>query len=109
MTNAELQAAAQKKYNRIMMGNGSDAKFMRLFNVRAILDKAKLTEEDILLLQHFVNATRQEIDRTSYVANTAVYPSSWGHSTTVLSKKSRIALNTHTPTSAINDDYSSGE
>ena len=109
MTNLELQLAAQKKFNRIMMGNGADGKFMRLFNVRAILDKEDLTEDDILLLQHFVNATRQEIDSTTYVANTAVYPSSWGHTTTVLSKKSRITLNTHTPTSAINDDYSSGE
>ena len=87
MTNTALQELAQKKYNRIMMGNGSDAKFMRLFNVRAILDKDHLTEEDILLLQHFINATRQEIDRTAYVANTAVYPSSWGHTTTDLRLK----------------------
>ena len=91
MTNSELQDIAQKKYNKIMMGNGSDTKFMRLYNVRAILDKEHLTEEDVLMLQQFVNATRQEIDKTAYVANTAVYPSSWGHTTTVLQKK-RIIL-----------------
>ena len=87
MTNTELQITAQKKYNKIMMGNGSDTKFMRLYNVRAILDKQNLTEADVLLLQHFINATRQEIDRTAYVANTAVYPTSWGHTTTDLTRK----------------------
>jgi spore germination protein YaaH len=87
MTNTELQTLAQKKYNKVMMGNGSDIKLMRLYNVRAILDKENLTEADILMLQHFVNATRQEIDRTAYVANTAVYPSSWGHATTDLRLK----------------------
>ena len=91
MTNAELQAAAQKKYNRILMGNGADNRIIKLYNVRAILDKLHLTEDDILLLQQFVNATRKEIEKTAYVANTAVYPTSWGHTTTVLQKK-RIIL-----------------
>lgn len=87
MTDLELKAAAQKKYGRVIMGNGSEERSLRLYNVRVILDKAELTEADILLLQHFVNATRKELEQTSYVANTAVYPTSWGHSTTVLSKK----------------------
>ncbi len=104
-----LQTAAQQKYNKLMMGNGHDSRMVKLYNIRVILEKPNLTEDDILVLTHFINATRKEIDSTTYVANTAVYPSSWGHTTTVLSKKSRIALNTHTPTSAINDDYSSGE
>ncbi len=90
MTNTELQTLAQKKYNKIMMGNGSDAKLMRLYNVRAILDKENLTEADILMLQHFVNASRQEINNTAYVANTAVYPTSWGHTITVLAQKNTI-------------------
>jgi hypothetical protein len=82
-----LQTLAQKKYNKIMMGNGNDARSVRLYNVRIILEKELLTEDDTLLLQQFVNATRQEIDNTTYVANTAVYPSSWGHTTTNLRLK----------------------
>ena len=84
-----LQIEAQKKYSNILMGNGSDYRFLRLYNVRAILEKEHLTEEDILLLQQFVNASRKEIEQTAYVANTAVYPSSWGHTTTVLTRKSK--------------------
>lgn len=82
-----LQIEAQKKYGNILMGNGSEYRFLRLYNVRAILEKEHLTEEDILLLQQFVNASRKEIEQTAYVANTAVYPSSWGHTTTVLTRK----------------------
>lgn len=83
----ELQILAQQKYNKIMMGNGSETRGLRLYNVRDLLEKQTLTEADILLLQHFINATRQEIDNTAYVANTAVYPMSWGHKTTVLTRK----------------------
>jgi Na+-translocating ferredoxin:NAD+ oxidoreductase RnfE subunit len=82
-----LQTLAQQKYNKIMMGNGHDTKMVKLYNVRAILEKEHLTEDDTLLLQQFVNATRKEIEHTSYVANTAVYPSSWGHATTDLRLK----------------------
>jgi hypothetical protein len=82
-----LQTLAQKKYNKIMMGNGNDARSVRLYNVRIILEKEHLTEDDTLLLQQFVNATRKEIDNTTYIANTAVYPSSWGYTTTVLTHK----------------------
>jgi hypothetical protein len=82
-----LQTQAQKKYNKIMMGNGNDARSVRLYNVRIILEKEHLTEDDTLLLQQFVNASRKEIDNTTYIANTAVYPSSWGHATTVLTHK----------------------
>jgi hypothetical protein len=87
MSMTELQQEAQKKYNIIMKGNGGDYRQLRLYNVRDLLDKKHLTENDILVLQHFINATRQEIDRTAYVANTAVYPMSWGHKTTVLARK----------------------
>jgi len=87
MSMTELQIQAQKKLNKILMGNGGDIRQLRLYNVRAILEKQTLTEADILLLQHFINATRQEIDNTAYVANTAVYPMSWGHKTTVLTRK----------------------
>jgi len=87
MTHTELQTTAQKKYNKLLMGNNSDSRIIKLYNVRAILDKLHLTEEDVLMLQQFVNATRQEIEKTAYVANTAVYPTSWGHTTTVLTHK----------------------
>jgi hypothetical protein len=87
MSMTTLQTLAQKKYNKIMMGNGNDARSVRLYNVRIILEKEHLTEDDTLLLQQFVNASRKEIEHTSYVANTAVYPSSWGHTTTVLTHK----------------------
>ena len=83
----ELQILAQQKYNKIVMGNGSDIRQLRLYNVRDLLEKETLTEADILLLQHFLTATRQEIDNTAYVASTAVYPMSWGHKTTVLTRK----------------------
>lgn len=83
----ELQIQAQKKLNKILMGNGSEQRCLRLYNVRAILEKHTLTEDDALLLQHFVNATREEIDNTAYVANTAVYPTSWGHNTVRLTVK----------------------
>jgi hypothetical protein len=87
MSMTTLQTLAQQKYNKIMMGNGNDARSVRLYNVRIILEKEHLTEDDTLLLQQFVNATRKEIEHTSYVANTAVYPSSWGHTTTDLRLK----------------------
>lgn len=83
----ELQILAQKKYNKIVMGNGSDLRNLKLFNVRAILDKANLTEDDVLLLQQFVDASREQIDKTAYVANAAVYPTSWNHKTVRLTVK----------------------
>ena len=83
----ELQIQAQKKYNKILMGNGSEYRTLRLYNVRAILDKQNLNENDILLLEQFLMATRDELDNTAYVANTAIYPASWGHTTTVLKRK----------------------
>jgi hypothetical protein len=82
-----LQTQAQQKYNKIMMGNGSDHRSLKLYNIRVILEKEHLTEDDIIMLQQFVDASRKQIDKTSYVANTAVYPSSWGHTTTVLTQK----------------------
>ena len=82
-----LQTQAQQKYNKLMMGNGSENRMLKLYNIRVILEKPKLTEDDTLLLQQFVDAPREQIDNTTYVANTAVYPSSWGHTTVVLSKK----------------------
>lgn len=83
----ELQILAQKKYNKIIMGNGMESRQLRLYNIHNLLEKPTLTEADIKVLEHFMNATAQEIAQTTYVANTAIYPSSWGHTTTVLKQK----------------------
>lgn len=83
----ELQKLALQKYNKIMMGNGSDWRMIKLFNIQQLFEKQDLTEDDIIMLQQFLSASRREIEHTSYVANTAVYPSSWGHKTTVLTHK----------------------
>jgi hypothetical protein len=83
----ELQILAQKKYNKIVMGNCSDQRQLRLYNVRAILDKEQLTEDDIIMLQQFLMATREQIEKTAYVANTAIYPTSWGSTTHRLTVK----------------------
>ena len=83
----ELQTLAQIKLSKIIMGNGSEYRTVRLYNIQDLLHKATLTPQDELVLQHFLNSDRKTIDQTTYVANTAVYPSSWGHTTTVLRKK----------------------
>lgn len=88
MSMNQLQKLALQKYNRIMMGNGSDMRMIKLYNIQQLFEKQDLTEDDIIMLQQFLSASRKEIERTTYIANTAVYPSSWGHSTTVLSRKS---------------------
>jgi hypothetical protein len=88
MSMTELQTLALQKYNKIMMGNGSDMRMIKLYNIQQLFNKQDLTAADTRVLEQFVNATRKEIEHTTYVANTAVYPSSWGHTTTVLSRKS---------------------
>ena len=82
-----LQTLAQQKYNKLMMGNGTETRMVKLYNIQQLLDKQNLTELDTLVLTQFLNATRKEIENTTYVANTAVYPSSWGHMTTDLRLK----------------------
>lgn len=71
------------------MGNGMETRQLRLYNIHDLLTKQNLTEADIKVLTHFLNATAQEIAQTAYVANTAVYPTSWGYTTTVLKQKSQ--------------------
>ena len=87
MTDTELVQLALKKYNNISMGNGSESRTVKLYNIHNLFTKKNLTEQDKRQLEHFVNATRQEIESTAYVANTVVSPMSWGHTTTVLARK----------------------
>lgn len=87
MTDTELQQQALNKYNKISMGNGSDIRTMRLFNIQQLLSKTELSDADRHQLQHFISATRAEIENTAYVANTVVYPQSWCHNVTVLTQK----------------------
>ena len=82
-----LQTQAQEKFNRILMGNGGDLRAIRLYNIQDLLHKETLTERDELVLKHFLISDKQTIEKTTYVANTAIYPSSWGHSVTILRKK----------------------
>lgn len=83
----ELQKQAQIKFGKILMGNGGELRGLRLFNVQDLLYKEHLTEDDILVLQHFLISDKRTLENTTYVANTAIYPSSWGHTTTVLKRK----------------------
>ena len=85
----ELQLLAQKKYSQLAQGNGSDNRMLKLYNIHNLLNKESLTEQDVDQLQHFVTATRAELDRTAYVANTVISPMSWGHVTQVLKRKER--------------------
>lgn len=86
----ELQQAALKKFNHILMGNGGDLRSIRLYNVKVLLDKATLTHEDELVLKHFLQSDKRTIDQTTYVANTVIYPSSWGHEVTVIKRKNGV-------------------
>lgn len=83
----EIQQQAQEKFNKILMGNGGELRGLRLYNIQDLLHKEYLTEDDILVLKHFLMSDKQTIEKTTYVANTAVYPSSWGHTVTVLKQK----------------------
>ena len=85
----ELQELAQQKYNKIVMGNGAETRILKLYNIHNLLAKESLTEQDVDQLQHFVGATRAELERTAYVANTVISPMSWGHVTQVLKRKER--------------------
>ena len=87
MSMKKIQLQAQAKLNKIIMGNGGDQRNLKLFNIRDLLHKELLTKDDELVLEHFLNSDKQTIDNTAYVANTAVYPMSWGHSVTVLKRK----------------------
>ncbi len=87
MTDTELQAIALKKYYKVVMGNGSESRTVRLYNIHNLFNKPDLTDADRTQLRHFVMATKAEIENTAYVANTVVSPMSWGHSTTILKRK----------------------
>jgi hypothetical protein len=82
-----LQQQSLKKLNLIIIGNGGELRSVRLFNIRDLIFKDSLTKADELILQHFIDSDRRTIEQTTYIANTAVYPSSWGHTTTQLRKK----------------------
>lgn len=84
----ELQLQAKEKLSKILMGNGGEYRGLRLYNIQDLLHKENLTEDDVLVLTHFLMSDKRTIENTTYVANTAVYPSSWGHSVTVLKQKS---------------------
>jgi hypothetical protein len=87
MSMTPLQQDAEKKYNKILMGNGSDLRGARLFNIFDLLYKPTLTRQDELVLKHFLMTDKQTLEQTTYVANTAIFPSSWGHTVTILRKK----------------------
>lgn len=87
MSMTPLQIDAEKKYNKILMGNGSDLRSARLFNIWDLLYKEQLTHQDELVLKHFLMSDKQTLEQTTYVANSAIFPSSWGHSVTILRKK----------------------
>lgn len=88
MSMTPLQQDAEKKFNRILMGNGADLRGARLFNVHDLLYKPSLTPQDELVLKHFLMSDKQTLEQTTYVANTAIYPSSWGHTVVFLKQKS---------------------
>jgi len=90
MSMKKIQLQAQAKLNKIIMGNGGDQRNLKLFNIRDLLHKELLTEDDELVLEHFLMADKATIDNTAYVANTAVYPMSWGHNVTVLKQKNGV-------------------
>lgn len=87
MSMTDLQRQAQIKFSRIIMGNGGELRGLRLFNIQDLLHKESLTPEDELVLKHFIMSDKRTLENTTYVANTAIYPSSWGHTVTILSKK----------------------
>lgn len=87
MTHTELKEHALKKYNNISMGNGSEHRVIKLYNIHNLLNKENLTDADVAQLTHFVNSSKQEIETTAYVANTIVSPMSWGHYTTQIPRK----------------------
>ena len=84
----ELQQQALTKFNKILMGNKGELRGLRLFNIQDLLHKETLTEDDIQVLKHFLISDKKTIEQTTYVANSAIYPSSWGHTVTILNKKS---------------------
>lgn len=83
----EIQLQAKEKLSKILMGNGGELRGLRLYNIQDLLHKPHLTEDDILVLKHFLMSDKRTIENTTYVANTAIYPSSWGHNITVLKRK----------------------
>ena len=83
----ELQTQALTKFNKILMGNNGELRGLRLYNIQDLLYKETLTAQDELVLQHFLQSDKQTIEKTTYVANSAIYPSSWGHTVTILRKK----------------------
>lgn len=86
----ELQTQAQVKLSKILMGNGGELRGLRLFNIQDLLHKETLTAQDELVLKHFLMSDKRTIEQTTYVANSAIYPSSWGHEVTILKPKKPV-------------------
>jgi hypothetical protein len=82
-----LQQQALNKLNIISMGNGGEHRLLPLFDIRQLTQKHCLSEQDIAQLTHFVNSTRDVIQKTSYVCNTVIHPNSWGHEITSVPRK----------------------
>ena len=45
--------------------------------IRRVVVKDELTEEDIAQLEHFVHTPKRQLDETTYWANTIIEPNSW--------------------------------
>jgi hypothetical protein len=74
-----LQRDALKKYNVIAMGNGGDYRALRLHIILELVNKTALTEQDIIMLQHFIMSDKQTISNTTYIANSIISPNSWNY------------------------------
>lgn len=83
----ELQQDALKKYNKICMGTTHSAKLTRLYAIQSLINKTELSPDDVAQLEFFLTATNEELDLTSFFANTVVYPNCWGRETHRLTVK----------------------
>lgn len=87
MTDRELKQLAIKKYNQIIMGNGSELRALKLYNIHALFEKPTLTENDRRQLRHFLDLAKKDLDQTAYVANTVISPTTWGLETHHIRRK----------------------
>lgn len=87
MTDTELKQLAVKKYNHMIMGNGSELRALKLYNIHSLFDKPNLTDNDRRQLRHFLDLAKKDLDQTAYVANTVISPTSWGLETYHIRRK----------------------
>ena len=83
----ELQADALKKYNKISQGTTHPTRLIRLYNIQQLILKPSLSQEDRFQLEFFLNATMEQLEQTSFYANTVIYPNCWGLETHRLTVK----------------------